>query len=70
MDKKRDRFLRLAPKRTNKVLESLRVLGNCSNLRAYEYENDEVDRIFREIEAEVRQTKAQFSRGSSREFKL
>ena len=70
MNSRRERFLRLAEKRTNRVLESLRVLGNCANPRAYEYESDEVERIFREVEAEVRRTKTLFGQSARREFKL
>jgi hypothetical protein len=70
MNTKRDRFLRLAEKRTNRVLEALRVLGNCSNPRAYEYEEEEIERIFREIESEVRRAKAQFGKATRTEFRL
>jgi len=39
---KRQRFQRLAEKRTNDVLERLRILGNCANRGQYEYTPEEV----------------------------
>ena len=39
---KRQAFVRLASKRTEAVIERLRVLSNCSNPYAYEYTDDDV----------------------------
>ena len=47
--KKHDLFLRLAKPRTQKVLDSLRILGNCSNKNNYKYSEEEVDKIFATI---------------------
>lgn len=57
---KRDRFKRLAVYRTNEVLKRLKVLGNCANRSAYEYTEDEVNKIFSEIERRIKETKAKF----------
>lgn len=65
-----DRFVRLAIKRTNAVLEKLRVLGNCSNRGAYEYSNDEVEKMFAAISEELRLIKAKFQKQRSRDFTL
>ena len=59
-DKKRERFRRLATQRTNIVLKRLKVLGNCANRSAYTYTEDEVNKVFSEIERRVRETKAKF----------
>lgn len=67
---KRDAFRRLATQRTNAVLERLRILGNCANPALYEYTQEDVKKIFRTIEAEVRAVKAKFSNSSTPEFRL
>lgn len=59
-ENKRERFKRLATSRTNEVLKRLKVLGNCANRSAYEYGEEEVNRIFNEIERRVREVKARF----------
>ncbi len=57
---KRKRFKRLASQRTNKVLQKLHVLGNCSNRSSYEYEEEDIQKIFAEIDKTVKDTKARF----------
>ena len=66
----RERFKRLATLRTNGVLQRLRVLGNCSNRQAYEYSEDEINKIFAEIERYTKETKTKFHYPKNREFKL
>jgi len=67
----RDRFKRLATLRTNAVLKRLKVLGNCSNRNLYEYEEDDLDKIFTEIERKIKEVKGKFSFPKhKREFKL
>lgn len=67
---KRERFKRLATQRTNIVLKRLKVLGNCANRSAYEYTEDDVSKIFTEIERRIRETKAKFHFPKNKEFKL
>jgi hypothetical protein len=57
---KRERFKRLATSRTNEALKRLQVLANCSNRSAYEYSEDEVNKIFSTIEKSVRDAKSKF----------
>ena len=66
----RDRFKRLATTRTNIVLKRLKVLGNCSNRNIYEYDEQDIDKIFYEIERKVKETKAKFHFPKKKEFKL
>lgn len=68
-ESKRMRFKRLATKRTNKVLDQLRILGNLSNKSYYEYSDQEINRTFRAIEEQLRTVKARF-RPKKRRFKL
>lgn len=70
MDNKRERFKRLAVYRTNEVLKRLKVLGNCANRSAYEYAEEDVNKIFSEVEKQVRMVKAKFHFPKNREFRL
>ena len=59
---KAEKFERLAGARAKRVLEDLRLLGNCGNGSNYEYTADKVFAMFKEIESEVARTKALFNR--------
>lgn len=66
----RDRFKRLATMRTNTILRRLKVLGNCANRSVYEYTEEDINKIFAEIDRKVRETKAKFHFPKNKEFKL
>ena len=59
-ESKRERFVRLAEARTNKIIDMVKLLGNCSNTNVYEYSQEDVDKIFSAIEAEVRNAKEKY----------
>lgn len=65
-----ERFRRVASKRTNEILEKIRILGNCSNKSSYEYTEEEVNKIFSEIDKQLKLTKAKFLAGKRERFKL
>lgn len=67
---KRERFKRLASLRTNKILNYLKVLGNCSNRQIYEYTKEDINKIFNEIERKVKEIKSRFHFPKEKEFKL
>lgn len=69
---KKERFKRLASLRTNEVLKRLKVLGNCANRQVYEYDTEDANRIFGEIDRKLREVKAKFnsSKEKEKEFKL
>lgn len=74
-ESKRERFKRLATKRTNKVLKSLEVLGNCANRSGYDYSEEDIKKIFNAIEGKVEKTKLKFTSGLAenekrKEFRL
>lgn len=58
---KRERFVRLAEARTNKILDMMKLLGNCSSTSNYEYTEEDVKKIFGAIERELKNTKAKFN---------
>ncbi len=68
--RKREAFKRLAEKRTNAILEKIRIVGNLANRSAYDYSDDDVRKIFSTIEEEVRVVKARFRATERREFRL
>ena len=72
MNGKRERFLRVAERRTNNILSDLRLLGNCSNRQNYEFSPEDVKRIFQALDAEVRRIKGLFESalGNARQFTL
>lgn len=59
-ESKRDRFVRVVESRTNKIIDMLRLLGNCSNGSNYEYDEEDVRQIFAAIEKEVKAAKSAF----------
>lgn len=61
---KRDRFIKIAEARTNKILDMLRLLGNCSEKSNYEYSEEDVRQIFSVLEREIKNTRSRFSGGS------
>jgi len=69
-EKRRKAFLRLATRRTNAVLDRIRVLGHCANRHQYEYDQDDVKKIFRAIEVELRSARAKFQNSQQSEFTL
>ena len=59
---KREKFVRLAEARTNKIIDTLQLLGNCSNTSVYEYTQEDIDKIFGAIELEMREAKKKFTK--------
>jgi hypothetical protein len=64
------RFKRVAERRTDNILKAIRILGNCSNKSAYQYSDEEVQKIFRVIDEQLRSTKARFHRSRPIKFTL
>lgn len=62
---KRDKFVRIAEARTNKIINMIQLLGNCSNQSLYEYSQKDVNKIFNAIQAELDEAKKRFSKQDS-----
>src|SRR5262245_32123058 len=69
-ESKREAFVRLATRRTNSVLDRIRILSNCANTNAYDYTDDDVRKIFSAIDEELRVARSRFQGSKKREFKL
>jgi len=59
-NKKRERFIKIAEARTNKILDMLRLLANCSNKSNYDYSEEDIKQIFAVIDKEIKETKNAF----------
>lgn len=71
LDDKKERFVRIAERRTNNILEQLRLLENCSNKNNYSYTEEDVKKIFSVIETELKEVKMKFnSKANKEKFKL
>jgi hypothetical protein len=55
-----EKFIRLAEARTQKIIDMIRLLGNCSNPYVYEYSEDDVEKIFSAIENELKAARKKF----------
>lgn len=68
---KSQRFKRVAEARTNKIIESVRLLGNCSNRSNYSYSEDDVKKIFNAIESELKVAKQRYkAKSKNSKFEL
>ncbi len=66
VETKRERFVRIAEARTNKIIDMLQLLGNCSNASAYEYTNADIEKIFLAIDSEMKEAKKKFNKMESK----
>lgn len=70
MESRNERFKRIATRRTNSILNQIRLLGNLSNKSTYEYSEEEVNKIFFAIDSLLRIAKMKFHSHKKKEFKL
>ena len=64
---KRERFVRIAEARVNKILDMMRLLGNCASPSNYEYTDEDIKKIFSTLERELKNTKNKFLGVESKE---
>ncbi len=55
-------FLRIAKPRVERVLKSLRILGNCSNRSIYDYNQEQIGKMFKTIRDSLNIIEAKFSK--------
>lgn len=60
----RERFVRFAERRVNRILDALDKLGDCSNRRKYDYSDSDMKNIFGKIENKVKESKIMFESNS------
>lgn len=69
-ESKEERFKRVASLRTQKILNDLRLLGNCANKAIYSYSQEDTSKIFSTIDKELRRIKGLFNRPNNNMFSL
>lgn len=57
---RREKFIRLANRRVNRALDDLRLIGNLANRTHYEFTEDDVRKIIKYLEDEVKNVKQKF----------
>ena len=60
VETKRQRFERIAERRANETIKSLRLLGNLSDRRNYDYSPEHVEKLISAVEQEDRVLKGRF----------
>jgi ABC-type Fe3+-hydroxamate transport system substrate-binding protein len=60
----RDKFVNLANKRENSALKSIQLIGNLSNRSNYDYNEDDVTKIFKALQDELNACKKRFELAS------
>ena len=57
---KKSNFIRIAESRTNRIIESITLLGNLSNTSFYEYSPEQIEAIFSAIQDELDKQRKHF----------
>ncbi len=70
METRKEKFKRLATYRTNNILHTLRLLGNLSNKSNYDYDEEDIKKIFSTIDLELRKAKTKYLTNRNTNFKL
>ena len=67
---KESRFKRIAEKRVQRVLDSLKSLSQCSNKRMYAWNDEQLKKIWNVIDKELRTCKTSFESSEPDKFRL
>ena len=73
LSEKREKFVRLAERRTQSALEAIRKIGNLSNQRAYDYDDADIKKIIRALREATNEVERKFGSSSGdgiNQFKL
>lgn len=65
-----DRFQRVAQKRVQRVLDSLKSLSQCSNKRMYQWNNAQAHKIWNAIDKAYKDCRTNFEKAEPEEFKF
>jgi uncharacterized protein (DUF433 family) len=65
-ESRREKFIRIAEARTNKIVDMVQLLGNCSNSAVYEYNTADVEKIFSAIDYELKEARKKFNKIESK----
>lgn len=71
MNIKKEKFKELAEKRVNNALKQIQLIGNLSNTRVYEYDEEEIKKIFKTLKEEIQLSETKFkTKGRTSNFRL
>lgn len=63
----RDKFIRLANKRVPRAIKAIQLVGNLANRSNYDFEDEDVAKILKALNAELNACRKRFELASSRE---
>ncbi|WP_050418897.1 hypothetical protein [Bradyrhizobium tropiciagri] len=63
MSEKRNKFVKLAEARVNRAIQDIRLIGNLSNRSAYDYDDEDVKKIFRALQKATDTARQKFGSG-------
>ena len=66
MDTKKLNFKRIAENRVNKIIEAISKLENLQNASYYEYDDEQIEIIFKAIQKELDSQKKKFKKNSNK----
>lgn len=69
-ESKREKFVRIAEARTQKIIDMVELLGNLSNPYTYEYSQKDIEKIYGAIETALKSSKARFSESNKKDTKF
>jgi hypothetical protein len=69
-ESKEQKFKRIATKRTQRLLNDIRLLGNCANTRTYSYGENDINKIFSTLDKEFKRVRMLFDKTKKRHFSL
>ena len=67
---KKQRFVRVVEKRVQNVLDSIKRLSQCSNRRMYEWDHEQLKKIWDAIDAELQRCKEGYEISREEKFRL
>jgi len=70
VETKEIRFKRIAEKRVQRVIDSLRSLSQCSNKRMYIWNDEQLKKIWDAVDQAVKSCKESYEKAEPEEFKL
>ena len=70
MKNKEERFKKVAERRVQHVLDSLRRLSQCSNKRMYQWDEGQLKRIWTAVDSALEKCKKSFNNSEVDEFRL
>tara|TARA_Y100001980_G_C14175528_1_gene48731 strand:+ start:253 stop:477 length:225 start_codon:yes stop_codon:yes gene_type:complete len=69
---KREKFIELTEKRVTKTLDSIRLIGNLSDKRYYDYDEKDIKQVFNALSKEIQAAKNRFNDAvkKNKDFKI